>query len=294
MKIYLAQNAGFCFGVERALGIAHDTAKNSSIPIYTLGPLIHNPQVVEGLRKEGIIPLENLDNIKEGILIIRSHGIPPSVIESAREKGLTIVDATCPFVKQAQEKAEMLRKADYQVVVLGEREHPEVKGILGFAGKNAVCVNNHNNIKNFSLSNKIGVVSQTTQSVRVLSRVVSELVKNKREVRVFNTICTSTQLRQEAALKLAREVDCMIVVGGRNSANTKRLAQLVKERGIPAYHIETEKELEKSWFSDVDKVGVTGGASTPNWMIQRVTEGIRKLSETGLVYKGTDVKRLPI
>lgn len=294
MKIYLAQNAGFCFGVERALRIAYETAKNSRAPIYTLGPLIHNPQVVEQLQKEGIIPLENLDGINEGILIIRSHGLPPSVIEHAKRKGLKIVDATCPFVKQAQENAKKLREEGYQVVVLGEREHPEVEGILDFAGKNAVCIINRNNIKDLSLSNRIGVVAQTTQSVKVLSRIVSELVKITREVRVFNTVCTSTQLRQEAALKLTREVDCMIIVGGKNSANTKRLATLVKEKGVPAYHIETEKELEKDWFSGVSKVGVTGGASTPDWMIQRVKKGIRKLTDVGFVCKGTEIKEHPI
>lgn len=291
MKIYLAQNAGFCFGVERALRIAYETAKNSKIPIYTLGPLIHNPQVVEQLRTKGIIPLETLNNIKKGILIIRSHGIPPSIVEHAKERGFTIVDATCPFVKQAQEKAKMLKQKGYQVIILGEREHPEVQGILGFAGKNAICISNHNNIKNLPLSNKIGVVAQTTQSVKILSSVVSELIKISQEVRVFNTICTSTQQRQEAALKLAREVGCMVIVGGKNSANTKRLATLVKERGISAYHIETEKELKKNWFSGVGKAGVTGGASTPDWMIQRVIDEIKKLTEAKFVCKGTEVKQ---
>lgn len=294
MKIYLAQNAGFCFGVERALKIAYETAKNSKIPIYTLGPLIHNPQVVEQLRTKGIIPLETLNNIKKGILIIRSHGIPPSIVEHAKERGFTIVDATCPFVKQAQEKAKMLKAKGYQVVILGEREHPEVEGILGFAGKDAACINNHTDIKDISLSNKIGVVAQTTQSMEMLSQVVSELIKITLEVRVFNTICTSTQQRQEAALKLAKEVGCMIIVGGKNSANTKRLTALVKEKEIPTYHIETEKELKKNWFSDVCKVGVTGGASTPDWMIQRVIDEIKKLTEAKFVCKGTEVKGLPI
>jgi len=289
MKIYLAQNAGFCFGVERALRIAYETAKNSKIPIYTFGPLIHNPQVVEQLQKEGITPIKTLNNLEGGILIIRSHGLPPSLIEYAREKGFTIVDATCPFVKQAQEKAKMLKTKGYQVVILGEREHPEVEGILGFAGKDAACINNHTDIKDISLSNKIGVVAQTTQSMEMLSRVVSELIKISQEVRVFNTICTSTQQRQEATLQLTKEVNCMIIVGGKNSANTKRLATLVKERGIFAYHIETEKELKKNWFSGVGKAGVTGGASTPDWMIQRVIDEIKKLTEAKFVCKGTKV-----
>ncbi len=287
MEIYLAKNAGFCFGVERALRIAHETARNAKTPIYTLGQLIHNPQVVEELRKEGITPVEHLDGLKEGILIIRSHGLPPSVIEQAKKRNFTIVDATCPFVKQAQEKACLLSKEGYQVVVLGEREHPEVRGILSVAGHNASCINNHNDIKNLMPSKKIGLVSQTTQSVEGFSRVVSELIKITREVRAFNTICTSTQMRQEAALKLARDVDCMIVVGGKNSANTKRLATLVQNRGIPAYHIETEMELNKDFFSGVSKVGITGGASTPDWMIRRVIEGVRKISSA--VFTGEEI-----
>ncbi len=294
MEIYLVQNAGFCFGVERALRIAYETAKNTRAPIYTFGPLIHNPQVVEQLQKEGITPIKTLNNIEGGILIIRSHGLPPSLIEYAREKGFTIVDATCPFVKQAQEKAKMLKEKGYQVIILGEREHPEVQGILGFAGKNAICISNHNNIRNLPLSNRIGVVAQTTQSVEILSSVVSELIKISQEVRVFNTICTSTQQRQEATLQLTKEVDCMIVVGGKNSANTKRLATLVKERGTSAYHIETEKGLKKNWFSGVGKIGVTGGASTPDWMIQRVIDKIKKLTEVGLVCRGTEIKEHPI
>ncbi len=283
MEIHLAKNAGFCFGVERALRIAYHTARQAKNPIYTLGQLIHNPQVVEELQKEGIVIIDDLNSIREGTLIIRSHGLPPSVIEKAREKNLSIVDATCPFVSHAQEKAKLLSKEGYQVVVLGEREHPEVEGILDYAGKNAICINNHNDIKNLTLSKKIGVVAQTTQSSKVFSRVVTELVKVAREVRVFNTICTSTQMRQTAALKLAREVDCMVVVGGRNSANTKRLASLVKDRGIPAYHIEKETELNKELFSETKKVGVTGGASTPEWVIRKVIDHLKNMTEAVLV-----------
>ncbi|MCD5384151.1 4-hydroxy-3-methylbut-2-enyl diphosphate reductase [candidate division WOR-3 bacterium] len=275
MKIYVAQHAGFCFGVKRALEIAYETVSKFKSAIYTLGPLIHNPQVVEQLQEEGISPVSNLDEIGDGILIVRSHGLPPSVIEQAEEKGLIIVDATCPFVKQAQKKARLLTQDGYQVLVFGEMEHPEVKGILGVAGKKAICMSNCTDLRNLRLSNRIGVVAQTTQSTETLALVVSELVKTANEVRVFNTICTSTQLHQESSLKLARKVDCMVVVGGKNSANTKRLTNLIDKEGIPVYHIEREDELNKDWFSGLLKIGLTGGASTPKWLIKRVSESIK-------------------
>lgn len=283
MEIYLAENAGFCFGVERALRIAYETIKKAKTPIYTLGQLIHNPQVVDELQNKGIKPVENLTGISEGTLIIRSHGLPLYVIEEAKRRNFSIVDATCPFVRQAQEKTRLLSKEGYQVLVLGEREHAEVEGILGFAGKDTICITNHNYIKNLVLSNKVGVVAQTTQSIRTLSRVVAELVKIGREVRVFNTICTSTQMRQASALRLAKEVDCMLVVGGRNSANTKRLATLVADSGIPAYHIEKKSELDENLFSGLTKIGVTGGASTPDWVIRETIDELRRMTNAVLV-----------
>ncbi len=278
MEIFIAEESGFCFGVERALKIAHDTVKKEKLPIYTIGPLIHNPQVVKELRKEGIIPVDDLDSIEEGTLIVRSHGLPPSVIEKAKSKGFKIIDATCPFVKQAQEKAELLSKEGYQVLVLGDREHPEVKGILGVVGGSAVCINNHTNIKTISISDRVGIVAQTTQSTEKFSKAVSELTKIAKEVRAFNTICTSTRLRQEASLTLARNVDFMIVVGGKNSANTTRLAALISRENIPVKHIEGMNELKRNWFSGIKRVGITGGASTPKWLINKMKKKLEEIS----------------
>jgi (E)-4-hydroxy-3-methyl-but-2-enyl pyrophosphate reductase len=277
MKIHLADKAGFCFGVKRAINTAFDAAGKGRV--YCLGPLIHNPQEVERLRKSGVDTVQDLSSLHSGeSVIIRSHGVHPSVLAEARAKGLTIVDLTCPFVGKAQRYAETLRAEGYQVVVVGEKDHPEVRSIVGHAGDEAVVVETPADIPSLALSARVGVVAQTTQSYGNFSEIVLTLLRLSRELKVFNTICSSTKERQEAARILAKNVDVMLVVGGRNSANTTRLATLCRQEGKPTHHIETADEILPEWLAGVESVGVTAGASTPDWVVQAVLDTLQRLS----------------
>ncbi|MBD3182702.1 4-hydroxy-3-methylbut-2-enyl diphosphate reductase [Candidatus Poribacteria bacterium] len=276
MKIILAENAGFCFGVKRAMKLAFEAAKNSPTPIYSLGPLIHNPQQVQLLTQSGVQVVSDLDSLTSGdTIIIRSHGTNPETLQKAKCKGLNIVNATCPFVVKAQELAQILAQEEYQVVIIGEGNHPEVIGLTGFAGENVWVVENAEDAAKLPEKKRIGIVAQTTQSLDNLRKVVSVFLGESDEVKVFNTICHATALRQKAALALAKEVDLMIVIGGYNSANTNRLASLCKETGVHTYHIETVNEIEKSWLKNISKVGITAGASTPDWIINEVIERLK-------------------
>ncbi|HAR45431.1 MAG TPA: 4-hydroxy-3-methylbut-2-enyl diphosphate reductase [Nitrospiraceae bacterium] len=269
MKIILAEKAGFCFGVKRAIETAFKAASKGRV--YCLGPLIHNPQEVDRLRREGVETVESLDVLSTGdAVIIRSHGVPPSVLARARDKGLTIIDLTCPFVGKAQRHAALLREEGYQVVVVGEKKHPEVHSILGHAGPDALVVETPEAVAGTQFQQRIGVVAQTTQAYSNFSGVVLKLLELSKELKIFNTICTSTAERQESTQTLAGKVDVMIVVGGRNSANTTRLVSLCREEGKQTYHIETADEIQSDWVKDAGTVGITAGASTPDWIIDDV------------------------
>lgn len=270
MKIIMAPKAGFCPGVKRALELAKKTAKDSEKKIYTLGPLIHNPQVVEDLAKQGIKEVKDISDIPEGVIIIRSHGVGPEVFQKANEMGLQIVDATCPFVKKAHEIGKSLSQKGYQVVVVGDREHPEVTGILGWTGDRGLVVETPEEAKKVSLENKLGVISQTTQPEENFNQIVEELNHHAEEVNAYNTICHATRDRQSAAIQLAQQADLMIVMGGKNSANTQKLAGLCIEAGTPTHHIETVAELDPNWLKGKNTVGITAGASTPDWIIEEV------------------------
>lgn len=282
MKIYVMKEAGFCFGVKRAIRLAFDAIKYKNGKAYTLGPLIHNPQVVEDLRKKGVQVAKNLGRIKQGTLIIRSHGVHPETLKRIKKRKLRVVDATCPFVKKAQRMAKLLCDEGYQVVVVGEADHPEVQGIIGYANDSALVIN-HNRIKpEIPHFEKLGVVAQTTLNIDAFKQVISTLVEKADELKVCNTICHATAHAQKATLKLASRVDLMIVVGGRNSANTTRLANLCKKIGTSTRHIETAEELQKGWFKGKSSVGVTAGTSTPDWLIHEVVEIIRQYPKLSL------------
>lgn len=279
MRVILAEHAGFCFGVKRAINTAEDTARKANGKVYTYGPIIHNPQVVAKFEKEGVHAIKDINKIKKGdSLVIRTHGVAPEIENKFSKKGLKVVDATCPFVKKAQKLAAKLIIEGYKTVIIGEAHHPEVKGILGYAGSKAIVVGNALEAKKIRKCGKIGVVVQTTQSTDNFMKTVSVLMDKAPEIRVFNTICDATKRRQESALKLADKVDIIIVVGGKNSANTKHLAELCEERGVPTYHIEGALELNKSWFKGKKLAGVTAGASTPDWIINIVMKTINALA----------------
>ncbi len=271
----LADKAGFCFGVKRAISTAFKAADGGNV--YCLGPLIHNPQEVERLRQAGVMTVEDFSSLEPGdFLIIRSHGVPPRVLAKAEEKGLRIINLTCPFVSKAQRHAEALLREGYQVVVVGEKKHPEVQSILGYAGDNAVVVETVEEARNLKLQSRLGIVAQTTQSYGNFSEIVLTLLGLSKELKVFNTICNSTKERQDAARHLAGQVDVMLVVGGRNSANTSRLVSVCKKEGKPTYHIEVADEIQPEWLEGVASVGVTAGASTPDWVVEGV---LKRLAE---------------
>jgi (E)-4-hydroxy-3-methyl-but-2-enyl pyrophosphate reductase len=280
MEIFLADKAGFCFGVKRAINTAFEAAGRGRV--YCLGPLIHNPQEVERLNQAGVSTVEDLMSLKPGdSVIIRSHGVPPAVLTQARDKGLNIIDLTCPFVSKAQRDAEALKKEGYQVVVVGEKKHPEVQSILGYAGEDAVVVEKADDTEGLELRSRLGVVAQTTQSYGNFSEIVLKLLRLSKEIKVFNTICSSTKERQDAARTLAGQVDVMLVVGGRNSANTSRLADLCKREGKHTYHIELADEIRHEWLNGANKIGVTAGASTPDWVVEGVIKQL--IAEGGKV-----------
>ncbi len=277
MNVTVAPCAGFCFGVKRALRLAFDAAHGGDGPLVTLGPIIHNPQVVARLEDEGLRVVDDLSSVEPGTLVVRSHGLPRTVLETARVRGFKIVDATCPFVKMAQDRAAQLERDGYAVVVVGEQDHPEVLSITGSLTTDATVVTGPESFGEPLTAERVGVVCQTTQPLERLKGVVAKLLETAQEVKVFNTICNATSERQVNALELAGKVDVMLIVGGKNSANTRRLWELCREAGSDAYHIETSDELEPGWFDRKREVGVTGGASTPQWIIDDVVHAVEKL-----------------
>ncbi|HYQ48031.1 MAG TPA: 4-hydroxy-3-methylbut-2-enyl diphosphate reductase [Thermodesulfovibrionales bacterium] len=278
MDILVAKRAGFCFGVKRAMDLTVAMAREIREGLYTLGPIIHNPQVIEKLREEGISPVDisELASGKVTSLIIRTHGIPCHLYDTISERGIRIIDATCPFVKNAQHYAKLLKENGYQVVILGDKNHPEVKGIMSYAGDDALVVDGDSPLP--QLKPKVGVVVQTTQPIEALKNVLSRIIEHAREVKVYNTICNSTALRLKETEEMARKVDIMIVVGGKNSANTTQLANLCRTMSVTTYHIETDEEIDASWFRDARRIGITAGASTPDWIISRV---VKRIQDTG-------------
>ena len=277
LEIITAKRAGFCFGVKRAMDITVEMAKESGRGVYTLGPIIHNPQVIAKLEEDGILPI-NEDEIRGreiSALIIRTHGIPCHLYDNISSQGIRIIDATCPFVKKAQRYAKLLKENGYQVVILGDINHPEVKGLMSYAGDDVVVVDEHSALH--ALKSKVGVVVQTTQPVEALKKVLSRIVDQAQEVKVYNTICNSTALRLRETEEMARRADVMVVVGGKNSANTSQLAGLCRSLSVSTYHIETAGEIDPAWFEGARSVGITAGASTPEWIIKDVERRIRDI-----------------
>ena len=268
MEVILADYLGFCYGVKRAIMIARDNASADSTAC-TLGPIIHNPQMVERLKQEGVGTVERLDDMEKGTVIIRSHGVGPRVYDEAAERGLDLVDATCPHVKKAQLSAKSLVDEGYHVVIIGEKEHPEVSSIFEWSDGQAEIIETEEEAETLVPCAKLGIVCQTTFSGAKFRKVVSCLLAKSREIKILRTICTATDQRQAAAVELAGKVDLMLVIGGKNSANTTRLAQICAEK-CRTYHIETAAELQSEWFDKIEKIGITAGASTPDWIIKEV------------------------
>lgn len=278
VTIRVAEHAGACYGVNRALELARGCALEHAEPVHTLGPLIHNPIVVEELAEQGVGLAQSLDEIDRGSVIIRSHGVVPQVIEDARARGLSVVDATCPYVKKVHKAASNLVHEGYDLIIVGESGHPEVEGIVGHAEGKAHVVASPQDLDGLTLGKRVGVVVQTTQTAANLSAVVAALAPLVSELRVVNTICAATSERQRAAASLASEADIMIVVGGKNSGNTRRLAQICHAACSKTHHIEDAAELDQSWFDGARLIGITAGASTPQAHIERVVSAIERMT----------------
>ncbi len=273
MKIKLAKSYGFCFGVKRAIKIAEQT-RNSN----TLGPLIHNKKEIERLKEEFNVGLvEDIDEIKSGqTVVIRTHGIPKEKLRKLQENKNRIIDATCPFVTKPQQIVEEMSKEGYSIVIFGDINHPEIKGVMSYA-KDPVVVLSIEELEKVTLKDRVATVAQTTRKFEEYQKIVNYLMQRCKEVRVFNTICNATFENQDAARELSKEADIMVVIGGKNSSNTKQLYNICKENCSESYLIEDENEIKREWFLGKKLCGITAGASTPDWIIERVIAKIREI-----------------
>ncbi|MFU0801264.1 MAG: bifunctional 4-hydroxy-3-methylbut-2-enyl diphosphate reductase/30S ribosomal protein S1 [Xylanivirga thermophila] len=277
MQIILATNAGFCFGVKRAVQSVYEHL-NSSKTIYTLGPIIHNPQVVSDLEQKGVIVEECLDNIEDGTVIIRSHGIGKLAYDELRNKEVEIIDATCPFVKRIHQIVEEHYTEGYDIIIIGEREHPEVKGINGWCNGAAYILNSCDDVDKLSHIDKACVVAQTTITHEKLNNILSRLKPIVSDLKVFDTICHTTSKRQNETKELAKKVDIMLVIGGHNSSNTKKLYSICKNYCKKTFAIETAKEINNKLIRSGDIIGITAGASTPDWIIKEVIDKMDQIN----------------
>src|SRR4030042_437257 len=278
MEIKLAKTAGFCMGVRRAVDIVLEIAQHETgRSIYTYGPLIHNPQTIELLKGRGIKPIDNIDEIidkQNAVLIIRAHGIAPAQRKKIKASGVKIIDCTCPKVGYVQAIIKKHTALNYTVIIVGDREHPEVNALLGYTGGRGITVITAEDVDSLPPLINVCVVAQTTQNYDDYKKIVSKIKKLYPQAVVFNTICSSTQQRQAEVIALADEMDAIFIVGGKNSANTKRLADLARKQQTPTFHIETAAEMEKINLVSYNSIGVSAGASTPNWIIDRVMDKI--------------------
>jgi len=272
MEINLAKNYGFCFGVKRAIDMAEES-KNAT----TMGPLIHNDEEINRLKKNfNVTTAHTMDEIGDAQkVIIRTHGIVKDDLAKLQASSVEVIDATCPFVTKPQEIVEEMSQKNYKIIIFGDENHPEVKGVKSYAVNGATVILSIDELKNVPLGPKIAIVSQTTKKYTEFMKIVNYLVERVSEVRVFNTICNATFENQDAASELSMNSDVMIVIGGKNSSNTKQLLNISEENCADCYLIENDKELDKTWFVGKKKCGVTAGASTPDWIIEKIIAKIR-------------------
>ncbi len=274
MRIKLAQKYGFCFGVKRAIKIAEEN-QNSA----TYGPLIHNANEIDRLKKNFNVALTNdLNDFQTGdTAVIRTHGIPKEELSQLKARKVDVIDATCPYVTKPQQICEEMSREGYSIVIFGDEKHPEIRGVRSYAN-DAVVVTDIDNLKRLHLKEKIALVAQTTRKVDEYMKIANYLIPRYKEVRVFNTICNATFENQEAVEALSHEADVMIVIGGKNSSNTKQLFSIALSYCPESYHIEDEKDLEEKWFHNKKLCGISAGASTPDWIIQNVVNAIESLA----------------
>lgn len=286
MEVKIAETLGFCFGVKHAIDLAQKNLVEEKKDLYCMGSLIHNKQVVDRLGETGMKVVEKLDQVPEKTaagatptVLIRSHGSRPELLQAVHDRGLNMTDATCTLVKKAQEFVKKLHEEGYKVVLIGDENHPEVKGVIGYA-PDVIVIDEEEEIEKLPKSGKIGIISQTTHSAEKFGRMVGKIAatrRNYQEIKIINTICFETAKRQEAAEQLCDEVDVMFVVGSKTSANTTELANLCKRKGLETHHLQNWREFAHPMIHDKTIAGVTAGASTPDWIIQEFVENLRKL-----------------
>ena len=280
MDIIVTKSAGFCFGVKRAVALAYRASKGKKGKVYTLGPLIHNPQVVKRLEEAGVTAKNSLKDIDGGVCILRSHGVTSKEAKEAKRRGFEVVDATCPFVTKSQELIRMLCSEGYYVLIVGDEKHPEVKALLSYSDPVHVrVVKSPQELGSLRKVKKVALLAQTTQPMSLFQEVLREAVSKAKELRVFNTICNATTLRQEESVALAPQVDCLFVVGGKTSSNTVKLAEACRAVNKRTFHIEEPGEIDPSWLRGSQKIGVTAGASTPRWLVMEVADRVRELGD---------------
>ena len=277
MKIVLAKTAGFCMGVRRAVEMALDAPHHYQFPIFTFGPLIHNPQVLDLLEERNIRVIDNIPESGSGTVLIRAHGVPPETKEKLSRAGFTVIDATCPRVIKVQTIISRHAKQGFSTIIIGDAEHPEVVGLLGYAGGNGHVAGTLDELNKLPTFEKAVIVAQTTQNTDFFCEVKSWAEQKFPHYKIFDTICGSTENRQAEVRQLTDDVDAFVVVGGKNSGNTQRLASIAGETGKPAFHIESESELDVAALSKATRIGLTAGASTPNWIIKRVYRALETL-----------------
>jgi (E)-4-hydroxy-3-methyl-but-2-enyl pyrophosphate reductase len=285
VKVKLARTCGFCMGVRRAMELVLTESNRKNGPLYTYGPLIHNKQVLALLESKGVKVVGHPQGPKEGRIVIRAHGIPPSDRQILRESGMNVLDATCPKVARVQAIIRYHTKKGYTGLIVGDEDHPEVVGLKGYAAGPVHVVRGVEDLSRLQIEGPLFMVAQTTQDQNRYGKVADALKDRTPAPLVFDTICGATRLRQEEVKAFAGVVDGLVVVGGRHSGNTQRLVQIAREAGLVAFHVETEKELDREALGRMGVVGVTAGASTPNWMIQNVVreiEAIRGASDRSL------------
>lgn len=275
MEIIIANNSGLCYGVKRALRIAKETINKKNEKVFTLGDLIHNPQVIADLEKRGISSIENLNDIKEGTVIIRSHGVSPDIYMMLAKKNIEIVDATCPIVKKIQKLVEDLAEAEDEIIIVGNKEHPEIKGLIGYSKGKGIIIENEQQAKSFPPKKERAILAQSTQDLYLFEKVVAVLIERTEELKVYNTICQFTQTRQKSTSDLAFHVDTLFIIGGKNSSNTRKLYQISKRILPNTYFIETAAQITPEMLKRAKKIGLSGGASTPPGSIQEAVDKIK-------------------
>jgi (E)-4-hydroxy-3-methyl-but-2-enyl pyrophosphate reductase len=277
MNVLMAEEMGFCFGVRRAVDLAQQAAFASQ-PVWTLGPLVHNAQVVERLESQGIGSVSSLDDIQSGTVVIASHGVTPEVTLSAQARGLKVVDATCPMVRASQVQAKELVDKGFEVVLFGDAHHAEVQGIHGWTSGKAIVLTDRSGLAHLRPAKRIALLAQSTQNagayLEMAKGMLDAYLGSSTEVLILNTICDATAKRQDAAANLARQVSVAIVVGGRDSANTRRLTEVLLTAGASAHQVEQAAEIDPAWVAGQPAVGITAGASTPDWVIEEVVTAL--------------------